>query len=232
MTRPRVLVFDPDPEMLQLICAQFLDTGKLDVLACSRAGEVFQKLVEEPVDLLITDSKIPETGLSGFLAKLEAEFFKNPPSCIVVIADPGEQPDFSGLSSKDRIRVLPKPFDRAALLSIVRGNLKIAPGSGSRTLQMESLSLNPGSYDVHLSAERIHLTKSEFKLLFELMSNPDVILSRDHLIQKVQGEGIAVIDRAVDTHIFSLRKKLGGMGDRIETVRGVGYRLRSVSADC
>jgi two-component system phosphate regulon response regulator PhoB len=64
------------------------------------------------------------------------------------------------------------------------------------------------------------------------MSNPDVILSRDHLIQKVQGEGIAVIDRAVDTHIFSLRKKLGGMGDRIETVRGVGYRLRSVSADC
>jgi DNA-binding response OmpR family regulator len=232
MTHPRVLVFDPDPEMLQLICAQLLEFGKIDVTGCSNVREVFRKLLDVPADLLITDSKVPETGLSGFLAQLEADLPGTTPSCIVVIADPGEKPDFSGLSSKDRVRVLPKPFDRAALLSIVRGSLKIAPSSGSRLLQIDDLILNPGSYDVHLSAERIHLTNSEFKLLFELMSNPDVILSRDHLIQKVQGEGIAVIDRAVDTHIFSLRKKLGVMGDRIETVRGMGYRLRSSSADC
>ncbi len=199
----------------------------MEVISCSGVGEALERIKAARVNLLITDSKVSETGLAGFLAKVEATSAASSLSCIVVIAGPGESPDISGVSPSLKTKILLKPFDRGALVAMVRANLKTIPQAGSRVLRVESLTLNPGSYDVHLDAERIHLTTSEFKLLFELMSNPDVILSREHLIQKVQGEGIAVIDRAVDTHVFSLRKKLCAMGERIETVRGSGYRLRS-----
>ena len=226
MILPRVLVFDPDPEMLDLICVHLRDSGGLDVVPARSAKEVLERIPEKHVDLLITGSKVPETGLAGFVSQALARMSAEIEPLVLVISDPGQGPDLLTGRTPGRILFLPKPFDRAALLSMVRSNLKIPPRGGG-TLHLGKLSLNPASYDVHLDAERLHLTSSEFKLLFELMSNPDVTLSRDHLIQKVQGEGVAVVDRAVDTHVFSLRKKLGKTGERIETVRGLGYRLRS-----
>ncbi len=60
-----------------------------------------------------------------------------------------------------------------------------------------------------------------------LAQNQGRVLTRDRLISLVQGDGVAVVDRTVDTHVFGLRKKLEGAGDLLETVRGVGYRIRA-----
>ncbi len=231
MSLPRVVVFDPDPEMLHLICAQLSDGGGMSVVPCRTIDSVFGEMVAEPADLLITEGRIPEIGVSAFLAKLEAHAGGFFPPNVLVVADPALA-EGGGLTGacRSRILTLPKPFDRAGLLALVRANVSHAPEQGGNLLRIADLTLNPSSFDVHLGAERIHLTNSEFKLLHELMANPDATLSRDHLIQKVQGEGIAVIDRAVDTHVFALRKKLGDTGDRIETVRGIGYRIRSGDA--
>jgi two-component system phosphate regulon response regulator PhoB len=80
---------------------------------------------------------------------------------------------------------------------------------------------------VTLAGKDLQLTHSEFKLLLALLRNHGRVLSRDRLIELVQGEGIAVIDRAIDTHVFGLRRKLGEAADLVETIRGVGYRIKS-----
>jgi two-component system phosphate regulon response regulator PhoB len=125
----------------------------------------------------------------------------------------------------DRDEVIQKPIERMHLRERVRtltGNSPIDTGK----LGVGGLLIDPRSFDVFLMGERIHLTPNEFKLLEALLGARGGVLSRDELIRRVQGPGIAVVDRAIDTHIFSLRKKLGPEGTRIETVRGEGYRIR------
>jgi two-component system phosphate regulon response regulator PhoB len=87
--------------------------------------------------------------------------------------------------------------------------------------------VNPESYDVRCNGESIQLTLSEYKLLLTLVQNRGRVLTRDQLIDNVQGQGVTVVDRAIDTHIFGLRKKLGSCADLVETVRGVGYRVKT-----
>lgn len=73
-------------------------------------------------------------------------------------------------------------------------------------------------------------TRSEFRLLESLLQNQGKVLSREAIIEQIQGEGVNVVGRTVDTHVFGLRKKLGNHADIIETIRGVGYRVRYLTA--
>jgi two-component system phosphate regulon response regulator PhoB len=72
----------------------------------------------------------------------------------------------------------------------------------------------------------LDLTRSEFRLLESLLQNQGKVCSRESLIEEIQGEGVNVVGRTVDTHVFGLRKKLGDFAEQIETIRGVGYRVR------
>ncbi len=88
------------------------------------------------------------------------------------------------------------------------------------------LNLIPHAYQANLSEQTIHLTRIEFDLLYLLMRNPGRAFSRAYLLDTVWGEDYITGDRSVDNTILRLRKKLGSMGQAIETVWGVGYRLR------
>lgn len=72
----------------------------------------------------------------------------------------------------------------------------------------------------------LSLTLSEYKLLLTMMESHGRVLTRDQLIESIQGEGVNVIGRTIDTHVFGLRKKLGAWSERVETIRGVGYRVK------
>jgi two-component system phosphate regulon response regulator PhoB len=76
-----------------------------------------------------------------------------------------------------------------------------------------------------LNGEDTHLTPSEFKLLAELLKAGGKVLTRERLIDLIQGEDVNVTGRTIDTHIFTLRKKIGSWAHHIETIRGVGYRI-------
>lgn len=102
--------------------------------------------------------------------------------------------------------------------------------TGSAASEIEvaihGLKINFKTYEISYQNEPLHLTPSEFKLLGTLVQNQGVVLTREKLIENIQGEGISVVGRTIDTHVFGLRKKLGEWGDRIETIRGVGYRVK------
>ena len=121
-----------------------------------------------------------------------------------------------------------KPFGVMELLSRVRAVLRRSvPESGSQELCVGPLLLSAEQRRVLLENEELTLTFKEFELLQHLMRNENLVLSRDKLLETIWGYDFEGETRTVDVHIRSLRQKLGDFADLIDTVRGVGYRIRS-----
>jgi DNA-binding response OmpR family regulator len=96
---------------------------------------------------------------------------------------------------------------------------------GAATIFYDQLSLQPDTYQVTLDGVPLDLTRTEFELLHFLLRNPGRVFSRAYLLDAVWGEHYVAGDRSVDNAILRLRKKLGTVGEAIETVWGIGYRL-------
>jgi DNA-binding response OmpR family regulator len=133
---------------------------------------------------------------------------------------------------------LTKPFSMRELVARVRALLRRivhvrqileqdrAPDT--QVLCYRGLALDPTAYRVTLDGKALDLTRTEFDLLRLLMRNPGRAFSRAYLLDAVWGENYVAGDRSVDNAILRLRKKLGAMGEAIETVWGVGYRLEAI----
>ena len=91
--------------------------------------------------------------------------------------------------------------------------------------QPPSFVINHGTRSVLVDGQPIHLTYTEFEILKCLAEKPGWVFSRSHIIDRVRGNDYAVTERAIDVHLVALRKKLGSVGNCIQTVRGVGYRI-------
>ena len=112
---------------------------------------------------------------------------------------------------------------------MARANALVRRSSGSHKQQQKNISIKDLSIDfsahkVLLRGQEVPLTLTEFKILGELLRQSGQVLTRDRLREKALGN-LNVTDRTIDVHMASLRKKLEEMGDAIETVRGVGYRM-------
>jgi two-component system phosphate regulon response regulator PhoB len=93
-------------------------------------------------------------------------------------------------------------------------------------LRVHEMVIHPGRHEVSVNGKPLDLTFTEFRLLHYLARRPGWVFTRSQIVDAVRGEGYAVTDRAVDVQIVGLRKKLGAYGRYIETVRGVGYRMK------
>ena len=127
---------------------------------------------------------------------------------------------------------LAKPFGMMEMVSRVRALLRRAPSRAaasaavSDVMNLGPLSLSPSRHEVSLDGETLSLTVREFDLLSFLMRSHGVVFNRETLLQRVWGWDFDGGSRTVDVHVQTLRQKLGDHADLIETVRGVGYRLR------
>jgi two-component system phosphate regulon response regulator PhoB len=188
-------------------------------------GEEALKLIQfQNYDLVILDWMLP--GLSGLeiCKKIQG---KLPILMVTARADTSDIVLGLEMGADDYIT---KPFEIPVFLARVRALIRRAQSvsePGAERVQMGDLSIDFEAYRVICCSSEIPLTPSEFKLLAALVKNRGRVLSRDKLIQLVQGQGVIVIDRAIDTHIFGLRKKLGDCANFVETIRGVGYRFEA-----
>jgi len=131
---------------------------------------------------------------------------------------------------------LTKPFSMRELMARVRALLRriervrqilAADRAGSdAVIQYGPLRLDPQAYQATLADEPLDLTRTEFELLHLLLRNPGRAFSRSYLLDMAWGETYVIGDRSVDNAILRLRRKLGDLGEAIETVWGIGYRLR------
>lgn len=120
-----------------------------------------------------------------------------------------------------------KPFSPRVLMARVKSVMRRGTQSREKSefMKVGNIELDTGRHEVRSGGVAVQLTATEFKILHFLMSRPGRVRGRLEIVEEVSGD-VAVLERTVDAHVTSLRKKLGASGELIETVRGVGYRMR------
>lgn len=222
MSKYRVLVAEDENDIRELIVLHLTREGHT-VDGCGNGAEALQLAQSNDYDLLVLDWMLPEK--SGLEITKEIRKSKNYDSMgILMVTAKGANSDLiMGLES-GADDYLVKPFELSVLMARARALLRRKEKKGAQ-LNLGPLTIDEGAHEARLNGNLISLTPYEFKLLATLAQNKGRVLTRDRLIAEVQGDGVAVVERAIDTHVFGLRKKLGECADLIETVRGVGYRI-------
>lgn len=121
-----------------------------------------------------------------------------------------------------------KPFSPRILISRVRAVLRRSErvASPRKHIKIDGLVIDAARHEVFLDKKNVSLTMTEFNLLHYLAERPGRVFTRDQLMSGVLGEDVMVIDRTIDVHVASLRKKLGRYASYIVTVRGLGYKFK------
>ncbi len=233
--KDRILVVEDEIEIRDLIVLH-LEREGLAVDAVGSAEEAQALLSQAPYSVLALDWMLP--GTSGVqLAKALRKSKEYPELAILMVTAKADSNDIVEGLEAGADDYLTKPFEPNVLIARTRALLRRHQRARSEAsgevgtfdaaeIRMGGLSMNHETYEVKCEGEPISLTPSEFKLLLALAQNRGRVLTRDSLIEQVQGEGVSVVGRTVDTHVFGLRKKLGACSEVIETVRGVGYRVK------
>jgi len=193
----------------------------------SDAKGLFDALEKRIPSLILLDIMLPgEDGIS-ILKKLRSKPAWSDIPVIIASAKSTEYDKVIGLDlgADD---YLAKPFGMMEMLSRVKAVLRRAnPEKGGKTLTVGKLSINTAEHTVTAGENRIRLTLKEYDLLEKFMTEPCRVFSREQLLLSVWGDGFPGGTRTVDVHIGTLRTKLGELGQYIETVRGIGYRLEA-----
>ncbi len=230
----RILVVEDEGEIRDLIVLHLKREG-LQVDAVSSAEEGLALIEKSNYALLALDWMLPgATGVDITRKLRKSADFKD--VAILMVTARAEAADIVEGLEAGADDYLSKPFEPAVLLARVRALLRRnrrggqpETEGGMQVVRVGELALYPETFEAKCQGQPIQLTPSEFKLLVALASSRGRVLTRDSLIEQVQGEGVSVVGRTVDTHVFGLRKKLGACADVIETVRGVGYRVKPMS---
>lgn len=225
----KVFVVEDEHEIQQLIALHLRRQG-LDVDAFDNAEAAKAAMSAGAPDLIVLDWMLP--GISGLETtrwmRGQPKLSRVPILFVTAKSEPEHIATGLDAGADDYV---PKPFDTLVLMARVNALLRRRrwleqPPVASNELRAGGLVLNRETYETTLAGQPLDLTRSEFRLLESLMMNQGRVLSREKLIEEIQGEGVNVIGRTVDTHVFGLRKKLADHADLIETIRGVGYRVR------
>lgn len=231
----RVLVVEDEKEIRQLISIHLKREG-FEVEEVGDGELATRCMNSNRYHLVILDWMLP--GMSGLEVtrwiRSRNDFDRVPILFVTAKVEPEHIATGLDAGADDYIT---KPFDTLVLMArvnaLVRRNEWLsrkeeveASSQATEVLRAGALQLVPDSFEAWLADEKLDLTRSEFRLLLSLLSHQGRVLSRHKLIEVIQGEGVNVVGRTVDTHVFGLRKKLGDHANLIETIRGVGYRVK------
>ena len=230
-----VLVVEDAEELAALIERELTTAGHRVLLAGDGLAALEEHSREEP-DLVVLDWMLPKLDGLEVLRSIR-ESASTP---VLMLTAKSEEIDRVMGLEVGADDYLTKPFSMRELLARVRALLRreellrrtlkadrneLGEAAGS-VLHHGPLTLYPEAHEVKLDDETFDLTPTEFDLLHLLMRNPGRTFSRSYLIQTVWDAGYVGGDRSVDNTVMRLRRKLGPLGDDIETVWGVGYRLK------
>ncbi|HKJ80756.1 MAG TPA: response regulator transcription factor [Ignavibacteriaceae bacterium] len=226
--KEKILLVDNEHDIVEFLQYNLEQEG-FNVVPAFDGSEALEKLIEKP-DLIILDIMMPRLdGFEVFKKIREKDEFQNTP-IIFLTAKSGELDEIRGLElgASDYIQ---KPISPKKLIARVKSNLrKNSAGDTSEPSKVEigPLKIDRENYTVHINKEEKFLPRKEFEILYFLASNPGRVYSRDALLKEVWGPNVYVVDRTVDVHIRKIREKLNSYSDMIETIKGVGYKFKSV----
>ena len=216
----KILVCDDDKEIVDAIDI-YLSSEGFQVIKAFDGYEALDYLAENEVDLMIVDVMMP--GLDGFDVLEQIRKVSNIP-VIMLTARSEEYDRLLGfrLGVDDYV---PKPFSPKELMARVNAVLKRTRPRQEVSLTFGSLTILPASRTVTLFENELALSPKEFDLLLKLAQNEHLVMKREQLLQAVWGYHYFGDSRTVDTHIKSLRDRLGPYRGIIQTIWGVGYKF-------
>ena len=226
-----ILVIDDEPRIAE-ICRDYLSAAGVEVLTAGAGRQGLALARKAKPDLVVLDLMLPELDGLDVCRELRRE---SAVPIVMLTARVEESDKLVGLElgADD---YLTKPFSMRELIARVRAMLRRVEqiqqmlsadrANAETAIQRGALRLDPQAHLAILDGEPLDLSRTEFDLLHLLLRNPGRAFSRAYLLDTVWGETYVGGDRSVDNAMLRLRKKLGALGDDIETVWGVGYRLK------
>jgi len=223
-----LLIVEDDPDLLRALEWAFRKEGF--VLRLARTGrEALDLAFQGPVpDLVLLDLMLPLVPGTEVCRRLRADP-RTAGVPIVMVTARGEEVDRVVGFELGADDYVVKPFSTRELVLRVRAHLRRSHAASlpAPVVEIGRLRLDPAAWRVEVDGAEIALTVLEFRLLVAFVQAPGRVRSREALIDAVWGPGTALEERTVDTLVKRLRHKLGVEGERIQTVRGVGYRFES-----
>jgi two-component system phosphate regulon response regulator PhoB len=219
-----ILVVDDEADIRELVGFNLKQAG-FKTLSAATGEDALVLAREEKPDLVVLDLMLP--GLDGLdVCRILKNDARTENIHILMLSARGEEKDIVRGLEIGADDYVTKPFSPGILLARVRAALRRIPGGGdvAGVIDVDELYIHKGRREVRVGDQILDLTNTEFQLLYFLASNPNWVFTRGQIIEAIRGDNYPVTERSVDFQIVGLRKKLGDIGARIHTVRGVGYR--------
>ena len=210
-----------DEKSMQDIIAEYMKKGGHTCFTADDGVDALMLLKNNPMDLMVLDIMMPH--LDGFsVCKMAREMSSLP--IIMLTAKSDEEDKLKGYEyGVDDY--MTKPFSPKILLAKANALLRRTSAAPTDTISAGKISINPAAHKVFLDGTEITLTHKEYELLHFFMSNPEQIFSREQLLNRIWGYDFEGNTRTVDTHIKTLRQKLGSEGKSIVTLIRSGYKF-------
>ncbi len=222
-----ILIVDDEEDILEFLRYNLEREGYRVV--CARDGsEAIEMARGKSPDLIVLDLMLPE--IDGFEVCKRLKLHKETEDIpIIMLTAKAEETDIVVGLEIGADDYITKPFSPKVLIARIRDVLRRRKNIGDskeKVIKLNELTIDPIRHEVLVDGEELHLTYSEFKILYLLASEAGRVFTRYQIVDAVRGKEYSVTERAVDVQIVGLRKKLGKCGRYIETVRGIGYRFK------
>lgn len=221
-----IFCVEDDSNIRELVVYTLESTG-MKAQGFEESTDFWEALALETPELVLLDIMLPgEDGIS-ILKRLKDSVKTRDIPVIMVTAKGAEYDKVMGLDlgADDYVT---KPFGMMELVSrvkaVLRRSRKGAAPVGDK-IELGKILMDVRRHEVTVEGDPVTLTLKEFELLKRMMQNPDIVLTRDRLLEDIWGYDFDGETRTVDVHVRTLRQKLHGAGEQIQTVRGVGYRI-------
>ena len=220
----KILVVDDEIKIREII-KEYAEFEGYEVAQAEDGMQAVEMVKNQDFDIIIMDVMMPK--LDGYSACKEIRKIKKIP--VIMLSARGEEYDKLFGFELGVDDYVTKPFSPKELLARIRAVMKRsaapAPAGDNNVLKFEGLEINMSGREVFVDGKPVSLTPKEYDLLFYLVRNKGIALSREKLLEEVWGYDFYGDDRTVDTHIKMLRNSLGDYRKFIVTLRGMGYKF-------
>ncbi len=222
---PKMLVVD-DEMRIRMIIKEYAEFNGFEVVEAEDGMDAVSKVKTDDFDIIVMDIMMPK--LDGYSACKEIKKIKEIP--VIMLSARGEEYDklFGFEIGVDDYVV--KPFSPKELMARVKAVMNRVKSSQKQedVITYQGLTINFTAREVTIDGQKVAMTPKEYDLLFYLVKNMNIALSREKLLEEVWGFDFYGDDRTVDTHIKMLRNSLGPYRNLIVTLRGMGYKFEKI----
>lgn len=220
----KILIVEDEPQINRLIELVLVSDGFYNIKKAFDGIEALNMIKSDKPDLILLDVMLPELDGFTLCKQIKQDEYLKSIQVIMLTAKKMEEDILKGFEN-GAIDYISKPFSNKILLARIKAHLN----NNIFHLTYKNIKIDDVKKIATLDDIQLDLTKFEFEILKILLSSPGVVFSRSQLLNYLRGDsGFNVSERAIDVQILNLRRKLRNFAANIETIRGIGYKLKEL----